>query len=137
LEDKGNPGSGDQTADDALYSARFADTSRPGLYRFKVTMDWDDPRTGRIHRSEIIERIVKVNSDPGASQVTARNQGGGAYLINVTPKDKFNNFFGPSAVNPISVTLTGGGTVASITDPRQTGDYVVRIENVPAGSDPH
>jgi len=137
LEDNGSAGSGDTAANDGVYSAQFADTSRPGLYRFKVTLDWDDPRTGRIRRTETIERIVKVTPDPTASQVSVTSPGQGVYLIKVTPRDKFNNYFGPSAVNPVRVTLTGGGNVAGITDPEEKGDYIVRLENVPAGADPH
>jgi opacity protein-like surface antigen len=137
LEDKGDASSGDKTANDGLYAARFADTSRPGLYRFKITMDWDDPRTGRIHRIETIERVVKVNSDPSASKATVTSLGKGAYDIKVIPVDKFGNFFGPSNANPVTVKVTGGGNVASINDPNQKGEYIIHLENVPAGADPH
>lgn len=137
LKDNGSAVNGDKTADDAVYSARFGDTSRPGLYRFKVTLDWDDPRTGRIHRSEVIERVVEVNSDPAASLVVLTGKAAGSYDVKVTPKDRFNNFYGPSNVNPIKVTLRGGGTVTSVSDPRQTGDYVIHVDGVPAGANPH
>lgn len=137
LQDNGSAASGDTAANDSIYAASFADTSRPGLYRFQVTLDWDDPRTGRIRRIETIERVVKVNSDPDASEAVVTSQQGGVVLIRVTPRDKFNNFFGPSSGNPITVKVTGGGNLASITDPNQTGDYIVRLENVPPGADPH
>lgn len=137
LQDNGSGTSGDKTANDAIYTTRFGDTSRPGLYRFRVTLDWDDPRTGKIHRIETIERVLRVTPDPTTSEISVANQGGGVHIITVTPRDKFGNYFGPSSGNPITVTITGGGNVASITDPRQTGEYLVRIENVPSGSDPH
>ncbi|HEY6190255.1 MAG TPA: outer membrane beta-barrel protein [Pyrinomonadaceae bacterium] len=137
LVDNGDASSGDKRANDGLYTARFADTSRPGLYRFNITMDWDDPRTGRIHRIETIERVVKVNSDTSASKVTVTNLGQGAYDIKVIPLDKFGNYFGPSNANPVTVKVTGGGDVAGINDPAQTGEYIVHLENVPAGADPH
>jgi opacity protein-like surface antigen len=136
LVDNGSDSSGDKAGNDSVYTAKFGDTSRPGLYRFRVTLDWDDPRTGKIHRIETIECVLRVTPDPGASQVKVANLGGGAFNVTVTPRDKFNNFFGPSSRNPISVTVTGGGNVTSITDPQQTGDYLVKIENVPAGADP-
>lgn len=137
LVDNGVASSGDKRANDGLYTARFADTSRPGLYRFNITMDWDDPRTGKIHRIETIERVVKVNSDTSASKVTVTNLGQGAYDIKVIPVDKFGNYFGPSNANPVTVKVTGGGNVAGINDPAQTGEYIVHLENVPTGADPH
>ena len=136
LQDNGSGPSGDKNANDSVYTTRFGDTSRPGLYRFLVTLSWDDPRTGRIHRIEKFERVLRVTPDPAGSQVSVANQGGGVFIITVIPKDKFGNFFGPSRGNPINVTITGGGNVAGITDPRQSGDYQVRIENVPPGADP-
>lgn len=137
LQDNGSSSSGDATANDSIYTAKFADTSRPGLYRFQVTLDWDDPRTGRIRRIETVERVVGVNADPNASIVSVSSPSNGVLVIRVTPRDKFNNFFGPSSGNPITVKVTGGGNFAGVTDPQQTGDYLVRIENVPPGSDPH
>lgn len=137
LRDDGSAASGDARASDSVYTARFADTSRPGLYRFNVVLDWNDPRTGHIRRVETVERVVRVTPDTGASLVAATNEGGGVYVIRVTPRDKFQNYYGPSSGNPIRVNVTGGGSVESIRDSQQTGDYLVRITGVPPGANPH
>lgn len=138
LRDDGNQATGDIKADDGVYTAKFADTSVPGLYTFTVTMDWDNPSTGKIHRTATIQKLVKVNPDPTRSIVTAaKGTTAGAWLINVDPVDKFGNYVGPGYGSAFQVQVTGGGS-ASLppADTRQTGKYGISLTGVPAGADP-
>lgn len=41
-----------------IYSATINRTSLPGSYAFEVVLDWDDPRTGKVHREERVEGWV-------------------------------------------------------------------------------
>ncbi len=122
-----------------VYSAPIADTSRPGLYKFTVTMDWNVPTTGTVHRTQVIERNVKVNATPGASEVTvSKGSVPGEWLINVTPRDKFGNYTGPGYGDAFNVQVSGGGTVSGgPADGKQTGAYVLTLTGVPAGVDPN
>jgi hypothetical protein len=139
LLDNGNSGNGDAKADDGVYSVSIGDTSRPGLYRFKLTMDWDVPTTMRIHRIETLEREVRVNPDSNSSDVSvSRGVNPGEWLINVTPIDRFGNYTGPGFANHFSVDVAGGGSVSgSPSDSKQTGAYVIKLVGVPAGADPN
>jgi len=108
------------------------------LYRFKVTMDWDVPTTGKIHRVETLERQVKVNADPNSSDVAVSpGANPGEWLINVTPIDRFGNYTGPGFADHFSVDVVGGGSVSgSPSDTKQTGAYVIKLVGVPTGTDP-
>lgn len=138
LLDDGGASSGDAVANDGVYSVKIGDTTRPGLYRFRVTMNWDNPTTGKIHRIELLERQVKVNPDAGASIVNvARGTTAGEWLIKVEPIDKFGNYLGPGVPAQFQVQVTGGGSVAGLPgDDQQTGAYVIKLVGVPAGADP-
>ena len=87
-----------------IYSTVFADTSSPGPYKFLVTMDWDNPTTGRIHREETLQTQVAVTPDPTASVVSVTpGTIAGNWLMNVTPIDKYGNYLGPGFVPSFQV----------------------------------
>jgi len=138
LRDDGNSAHGDATKDDGVYSVKIADTSRPGLYRFNVTMDWDNSTTGKIHRIETLERQFKVNPDADHSVVkVAQTTTPGDWVINVDPVDKFGNYLGPGYLAKFEVQVSGGGTVVlPPADDRQSGSYAIKLTGVPAGADP-
>ncbi|HEV7505503.1 MAG TPA: hypothetical protein VGS07_11370 [Thermoanaerobaculia bacterium] len=123
-----------------LYSATFSDTSKPGLYQFLLTYEFDAPDgSGRIRRIEHLERVLKLKPDASATSVVVTpGRGGqaGTYTVVVTPKDRFGNYMGPGAPGRISIAVNGVGTVSAISDPKQTGDYVATITGVPAGTVP-
>lgn len=138
LLDNGNAANGDQKTDDGVYSASFAGTNKPGRYRFMVTLDWQDPRTGRVHRIEPVEKEIKVKPDSGQSSILVSSARiSGAFTLTVTPRDRFKNHVGPGYGSRVNVQVAGGGTVQpDVLDPRETGAYTVNITNVPAGTDP-
>jgi hypothetical protein len=126
------------SANTGVYSAAIADTTRPGLYKFTVTMDWNVPTTGTIHRAEQIQRNVQVNATSAASKVTVKKGNNpGEWLINVTPRDQFGNYTGPGYGNAFNVQVSGGGAMSGgPADAKQTGAYVVTLAGVPSGADP-
>jgi hypothetical protein len=136
MKDNGAAQNADQKADDGVYSASIGDTSRPGLYRFTVTMDWDLPATGKIHRVEVLEREVKVNVTTGDSLVTV-TQGATpeTWIFHVTPKDRFGNFTGPGFGNRLSIK--GGSISGPPADLHQTGSYDITVTGVPQSSLPN
>jgi len=138
LNDDGNSATGDVKKDDGIYTTRIADTNMPGLYKLTVTLDWDVPLTGKIHRVETLQREVKVNADPAKSTVAvSKGAEPGKWFIKVEPIDKFGNYVGPGFSNSFKVQVSGGGSVSGgPNDTRQTGVYNITLTGVPAGADP-
>jgi hypothetical protein len=127
LRDSGKSADGDARAKDGIYSTSFGDTTMPGLYRFKVMLEWDDPRTGRVSRLENVERTVKVTPDASFSEVRMSvDRASGDYVVTVTPRDRFGNHLGPGFAHLIDVQASGRRASAPV-DSLQTGDYVVRL----------
>ncbi|MFL6246703.1 MAG: outer membrane beta-barrel protein [Thermoanaerobaculia bacterium] len=118
-----------------IYSATVGNTSTPGLYAFEVVLDWDDPRTGKLHREERLERVVKVTPDASHTAVTMQQGGDGTVLVSVTPRDRFGNYVGPGYAPIVKARLNSGGTLASEVpvDRDQTGTYVFTVNEVPMG----
>ena len=135
LRDSGAAADGDARAGDAVYATRFTDTTEPGLYRFRVMLDWDDPRTGRVRRIETLEREVKITPDPASTQVSAAPLDRGNTSVVVTPRDRFNNHLGPGHAGLIRVTASAG-TVGQPSDSRQRGIYSFPLAGVPGGTNP-
>lgn len=42
-----------------MYVAELSGTTIAGSYAFEVVLDWDDPRTGKVHREERVEDLVR------------------------------------------------------------------------------
>lgn len=127
LRDSGKATDGDKRPKDGVYSTVFNETAVPGLYRFKVMLEWDDPRTGRVRRLENLERTVKVTPDATASELRMTlDRASGDYIVTVIPKDRFGNFLGPGFAHLIEVKANGR-RASTPTDPQQTGEYVVRL----------
>lgn len=116
-----------------VYAGSFAGTSVPGSYGFEVVLDWDDPRTGHLHRQERLEDTVKVKPDQSKSDfVTTRGPNGSVY-VSVTPRDRFGNYLGPGYSSLLKATLTGGGRLSGPVDANQTGTYVYTVNDLPPG----
>ncbi len=120
-----------------VYGGSFAGTSVPGQYGFEVTLDWDDPRTGRLHRQERLEQTVKILPDFASSIIQLTRDAFNNVLIAVTPRDKFGNYMGPGYASLVTATLHSTGRITPVpTDAKQTGTYVFTIAGVPAGETP-
>lgn len=121
-----------------VYSGTAGNTSTPGLYAFEAVLDWDDPRTGHVHREERVERLVRVMPDPDKTEITTRQGADGTVLVQVTPRDRFGNYVGPGYGPVVKGTLNSGGTLAAgmPADPDQTGTYVFTVNEVPTGVTP-
>jgi opacity protein-like surface antigen len=122
-----------------LYSAHFSDTSEAGAYQFLLTYDFDAPDgSGRIHRIEQLERVIKVKPDVDATSVVmSPGPAPGTSVVRVTPKDKFGNYLGPGAPGRIQINVIGVGVVSAIADPNETGDYEATVSGVPSGTVPN
>lgn len=92
-----------------VYAGTFADTSVAGAYAFDVVLDWDDPRTGKLHREDRMERTVSVSVDPARTDVRRRGD-----IVLVTPRDRFGNYAGPGYASLFNTPAT---------DAQQTGTY--------------
>ena len=119
-----------------LYEGSFAGTSEVGLYRFQVVLDWNDPRTGQLHREERLEREVKLTPSPSSTTVTTTASGSGQFTVAVTPQDRFGNFLGPGFGHLVKATLNGPGTITGPLDPQVKGIYQFTVTGVPPGTTP-
>jgi hypothetical protein len=119
------------------YAATFDKTTIPGTYAFEVTLDWDHPRTGRVHRVERIEQIVRVAPDPAKSTIVT-SRSGNLVRIRVTPRDRFGNFLGPGYASLVKARLNGGGKIVERPpmDHDNDGTYEFPITQVPLGKMP-
>lgn len=128
---------GDESANDGVYTATISDTRTPGRYRFDVVLEWNDPRTGMIHRIESIEREVHVIPHPQNTLVQVSDPArDGSMTVSITPRDRFGNFMGPGYDDRVSVVVSGGTITDAVADPAVTGVYQVRVGNVPPGTIP-
>ena len=121
-----------------LYEAAFSETVVGGKYRFRVDMEWDDSRTGRVRRTEWIERQVPVLPTPAATPVQVNwPSGSSTAQVSVTPRDRFGNYVGPGFGPTFIVTVAPPAVVGPITNPGVNGTYTIPITGIPAGSDPN
>ncbi|HYI13091.1 MAG TPA: outer membrane beta-barrel protein [Thermoanaerobaculia bacterium] len=124
-------------AGNGVYTGSFSDTSVAGQYHFDAILDWNDPRTARIHRVERIERALKVNADPASTEIDVTAVAPpGSFVVRVTPRDRFGNYAGPGYGDRFVATAANGTIAGPPVDTNQTGDYVFRIDNVPPGENP-
>lgn len=120
-----------------VYGGSFAGTSVPGSYGFEVVLDWDDVRTGHLHRQERMEQTVKVLPDFASSTIKVTRDANNNVLIAVTPRDKFGNYMGPGYASLVNATLRSTGRITPVpADANQTGTYVFTVFGVPAGQTP-
>src|SRR6185369_5096293 len=96
-----------------------------GDYAFEVVLDWNSERTGRVHREERIEQVVKVRADRAKTEVSTVSNANGSYTITVVPRDSFGNYFGPGYEQLITARLLtrGGWRAPHAGDPNQLGAY--------------
>lgn len=121
-----------------VYQASFDPTTVGGQYRFRVTFNFDDPRTGHIERTEVLERQVPVRPTMAASLVQLkRSPGASSAQVLITPKDNYGNLVGPGYPNYFKVQLSGAGKVATPSDPVLTGTYTFNITGLGPKEDPH
>jgi hypothetical protein len=120
-----------------VYEAAFDQTVVGGQYRFRVDMNWDDPRTSRILRAELLERQVPVLPTEAATdvQVTQPPDSTTAQIL-ITPKDRFGNFVGPGYAGLFKVQVAAPASAGVVADPSLNGTYVIPISGLTAGADP-
>jgi len=121
-----------------VYAGTFDKTSIPGNYAFEVLLDWDQERTGHVHREERIEQGVSIRVDRTKTEVSTSKGTNGRFTITVTPRDSYGNYFGPGYESKITATLRTRGSLRSRvpTDANQTGVYAFEVAEVPAGETP-
>jgi von Willebrand factor type A domain. len=120
-----------------IYAGTFDQTSIAGTYELNAVLDWDDPRTGHVRRLELLEKNIKVKSDPGKTEIKTTRADARTVLIAVTPRDKSGNFLGPGYASLVKAKLASAGRLAGTpVDRDQTGTYVFTVTEVPAGETP-
>ncbi len=138
LLDNGDKNNGDYVAGDGVYSASYNKTKLPGEYLFDISMSGSAPGIGEFSRTESGSSLVRVDPDPGESEVVVSRIGEtDDHLITIVPADRFGNFMGPGYPHKIQVSASGGGTLdTEVRDPRENGSYQLKLSGVPQGADP-
>jgi hypothetical protein len=121
-----------------FYAATLAPSSIPGSYAFEAVLDWDDPRTGQIHREERVEQIVAVKADRAKTEIrSTRSADKKSVRIAVVPRDQFGNALGPGYESKVTARLlTHSGKLTGPTDARVNGTYVFTIADLRANETP-
>ncbi len=107
-----------------------------GQYGIRVDFDWDDPRTGPIHREQPAERHAIVVPTAEATTVAQQRRGELGIGLQITPRDRFGNYVGPGYAGHFSVLIDGRPLTEPLADPGLTGDYLLDLSALPPGSDP-
>ena len=120
-----------------VYAATFSDTTVPGTYVFEALLDWDNEKTGHVHREERLEENLKLRADPKRTDIKTTRTGD-VVTVSVTPRDRLGNYFGPGYAPVVRARVRGGGKLRSETpaDANQIGTYAFTIGGVPAGTPP-
>src|SRR5206468_647054 len=95
-----------------IYAATFSDTTVPGTYVFEALLDWDNEKTGHVHREERLEENLKLRADPKRTGIKTTRTGD-VVTFSVTPRDRFGNYFGPGYVSVVRARVRGGGKLRS------------------------
>jgi hypothetical protein len=119
-------------AKNGVYTGTFDQTTTPGTYGFEIVLDWDDPRTGHLHREERLEQHVKVKPDPAKTEIETATLADNTMTVSVTPRDRFGSYLGPGYGHLVDLKLKGAGTLVERVDRDQTGTYEFTIKDVPA-----
>ena len=121
-----------------VYTGTFERVTTPGSYGFEVLLDWDDPRTGRVRRTDRLEQYVGVKPDPAKTLVSMKRGANRTLSISVTPRDAFGNYLGPGHASLISAEVSGGGSLVAgpPIDRDLKGTYVFTVTDVPGGKNP-
>jgi hypothetical protein len=122
-----------------FYAATLAPSSIPGSYAFEAVLDWDDPRTGQIHREERVEQLVSVKADPAKTEIrSTRSADRKSLRIAVVPRDQFGNALGPGYESKVTARLlTRPGKLTGPTDASVNGTYVFTIADLRATETPN
>jgi hypothetical protein len=126
----------DAKAKDGVYSARFTNTTTPGQYLFDVDIEFDTPSTGKIRRKERLETIIRIKPDGDSTVMTVSGAPGTTRTFEIEPKDALGQYLGPGFGDFIYVKGPGI-LVTSVTDPQETGKYIVAVSGVAANADPN
>jgi hypothetical protein len=121
-----------------VYTGTFGKATTPGSYGFELLLDWDDPRTGRVRRTDRLERHVGVKPDAGKTSVGLKRNRDGTVSISVTPRDALGNYLGPGYASLITAEVKDGGTLIAgpPIDRDLRGIYVFTVTGVPARKTP-
>jgi hypothetical protein len=122
-----------------VYTGVFDTTSIPGVYEYEFVLDWENERTGHVHREERLEQLVTVKADPAKTEVAMIAGPKGSVKISVTPRDRYGNYLGPGYASVIKATLEGPGRLRSALpiDRDQTGTYVFDVGGLAPGQKPN
>lgn len=122
-----------------FYSVAIDPATIPGQYAFEAVLDWDEPRTGHVHREERVEQLVTVKADPAKSEIRAtRSADSQSVQITVVPRDQFGNALGPGYESKVTARLiTKSGKLTGPTDTRVNGTYLFTLTGVPRDERPN
>ena len=122
---------GDKLAGDGIYTCRFSDTKKEGVYSFHVLASGETKRGNRFHRDRRIQKYVTVKVSPTGSifdivkvQLIGKYK---YYDLAIMPRDAFGNYLGPGHANALSLRTPQGRVIGSLVD-NLDGTYDQRIE---------
>ena len=118
---------------DGMFAVRFEDSRVAGKYRLRVRIDIETPTSGRIQRIEEVDLHLRPETmDPKLTVVSAKPYSRGKYYyVNIVPRDRFRNYWGPGYDRHIDLRLAGGdGKVGHLPRREADGIYTFRVSGL-------
>jgi hypothetical protein len=110
--DDGLPEHGDVKAGDGLYSSLYANTTCPGVYDLRISIDGSGPAMNNFRRVEQRSVTVGVRRfDMTASAVTVKKErpvgDTAVYSVSLKPVDSYKNLLGPGSAVTVVIAPAG------------------------------
>jgi len=130
---------GDLKANDGIYTARFPDSGKAGVYAFRVRASGGTHGGNRFDRDRVIQTYVRVGLARHRTPVrVARTQvaAGQRFVITITPMDALGNYLGPGNASAIHIKLPKGELTGGLHD-NLDGSYeqAVTVDRSVSGKD--
>ena len=126
---------GDVTANDGVYSNRFSETGKEGVYSFYFRSHGGTRGGNHFTREQLVQTYLKVRAVPEAIAVDVASLDTGdlnRFSIQATPRDALGNYLGPGHGGRIGFSASGGTFVGTLQD-NLDGSYS-QILDVPPGT---
>ncbi len=111
---------GDVTANDGIYTLRFANTNYEGSYVFRFTAKGTAPNGDAFNRTRMMAEYVRVEVEPDntATDIRILQQMGNIIVkeFAITPRDRFGGYLGPDQVDQVKFLVNGAQVIGDVRD---------------------
>ncbi|MBC7982811.1 MAG: VWA domain-containing protein [Candidatus Obscuribacterales bacterium] len=111
---------GDVTANDGVYTLRYAVTQTEGTYRFRFNAAGTTAGSNAFTRTKRQAEYVRVNVSPEHTPLDTRVLAQSGTLVtmeyHVTPRDRFGGYLGPGKLDEVKFIVSGAQLLGGVRD---------------------